>query len=52
MEKFEIPRKDVERMIEENEADAKYWEIRDNVTMAEWHKGRASMLRLVVSLWG
>jgi hypothetical protein len=49
---IEVPRKDIERMIEENDADAKYWEIRDNSTMAEWHKGRASMLRLLISLWG
>jgi hypothetical protein len=51
-ENLEIPRKDIERMIEENDADAKYWEIRDNSTMAEWHRGRASMLRLALSLWG
>jgi hypothetical protein len=51
-EMIEVPRKDIERMIEENDADAKYWEIRDNSTMAEWHKGRASMLRLLKSLWG
>jgi hypothetical protein len=47
-----IPREDIERMIEENEADAKYWEVRDNSAMAEWHSGRASMLRLILSLWG
>jgi hypothetical protein len=51
-EKFEVPRKDIERMIEENDADAKYWEVRDNSTMTEWHRGRASMLRLLLSLWG
>ena len=51
-EMIEGPRKEIDRRIEENEADAKYWEIRDNSTMAEWHKGRASMLRLLISLWG
>lgn len=51
-ENLEIPCKEIDRMIEENDADAKYWETRDNSTMAEWHKGRASMLRLVKSLWG
>jgi phosphorylcholine metabolism protein LicD len=51
-EKFEVPRKDIERMIEENDADAKYWAERNNTTMAEWHTGRASMLRLLISLWG
>jgi hypothetical protein len=49
---MEVPRKDIERMIEENTADAKYWEERGNLEMSNWHEGRASMLRLIISLWG
>jgi hypothetical protein len=46
-----IPRKDLERMLEENVADSKYWADRNNDAMAEWHDGRASMIRLLLSLY-
>jgi hypothetical protein len=52
MENVSIPRKDLERMLEENVADQEYWEKRDNSAMAEWHEGRASMIRLLLSVWG
>jgi hypothetical protein len=52
MDKLQIPRQDLERMLEENIADSKYWADRNNSAMAEWHDGRASLIRLILSVWG
>jgi hypothetical protein len=51
-EKFVMPRKDVERLIEENLADAKRYRENGNDTMANWCEGRASMAKMLLDVWG
>jgi hypothetical protein len=52
MEKFVMPRQDLERMIQENTDDAKRYRENGNDTMANWHEGRASAYRLLLDVWG